>query len=77
MSNQPTHSVVLEHVRVRDCMHPGTLTCGAEDSLRDVAATMASQRVHVVVIRAANGEHPVGVVSDLDLVATASVFADC
>jgi CBS domain-containing protein len=58
-------------------MHAGTLTCAAEDPLRDVAAIMASQRVHAVVIRPANGERPVGVVSDLDVVAAVAAGADC
>ncbi len=58
-------------------MHPGTLTCAAEDPLRDVAAIMASQRVHAVVITTADGERPVGVVSDLDVVAAVAAGADC
>ncbi|HUA47556.1 MAG TPA: CBS domain-containing protein [Solirubrobacteraceae bacterium] len=58
-------------------MHPGVLTCGADDSLRDVAATMANHRVHAVVITAPNASHPVGVVSDLDVVASLAAGADC
>ena len=65
------------HVRVRDCMHPGTLTCGAEDSLRDVAAIMATHRVHAVVVTTTNGQRPVGVVSDLDVAAAVAVGSDC
>ena len=67
----------LAHVRVRDCMHHGVLTCSANDSLRDVAAIMANHRVHAVVITSSNGERPVGVVSDLDVVAAVATRADC
>jgi CBS domain-containing protein len=77
MPNQPTHSPPLAHIRVRDCMHPGTLACGADDSLRDVAAIMATHRVHAVVITAANGARPVGVVSDLDVATAVAAGADC
>jgi CBS domain-containing protein len=77
MANQPIHTSAVMHVRVRDCMHPGTLTCGADDPLRDVAAIMASHRVHAVLITAATGERPVGVVSDLDVVAAVAAGADC
>ena len=77
MPNQPTQSPVLTHVRVRDCMHAGTLTCGADDSLQDVAAIMANHRVHAVVITPANGGRPVGVVSDLDVAAAVAAGADC
>lgn len=58
-------------------MHPGVLTCSAADSLQDVAAIMATHRVHAVAITTANGDRPVGVVSDLDVVAAVAVGADC
>jgi CBS domain-containing protein len=58
-------------------MHHGVLTCSANDSLRDVAAIMANHRVHAVVITSSNGERPVGVVSDLDVVAAVATGADC
>jgi CBS domain-containing protein len=58
-------------------MHPGTLTCGAEDSLRDVAEIMATNRVHAVVITPPYGDRPVGVVSDLDVAAAVAAGADC
>jgi CBS domain-containing protein len=38
---------------------------------------MATHRVHAVVITAANGRRPVGVVSDLDVVAAVAAGADC
>ena len=77
MTNQPTQSPAITHVRVRDCMHPGTLTCGAEESLQDVAAIMANHRVHAVLVTAANGARPVAVVSDLDVVAALAAGVDC
>jgi CBS domain-containing protein len=77
MPNQPTNSPALSSVRVRDCMHAGTLTCAAEDSLQDVAAIMATYRVHAVVVTGTNGKRPVGVVSDLDVVAAVAADADC
>ena len=58
-------------------MHHGVLTCSADDSLPDVAAIMANHRVHAVVITSSNGERPVGVVSDLDVVAALATRADC
>jgi CBS domain-containing protein len=58
-------------------MHPGTLTCGADDSLQDVAAIMAAHHVHAVVITSANGGRPIGVVSDLDVAAAVAAGADC
>jgi CBS domain-containing protein len=58
-------------------MHPGTLTCDTDDSLRDVAAIMAAHRIHAVVLTAANGGQPVGVVSDLDVATAVAAGADC
>jgi CBS domain-containing protein len=58
-------------------MHHGVLTCNADDSLRDVAAIMANHRVHAVVITSSDGKRPVGVVSDLDVVAAVAARADC
>jgi CBS domain-containing protein len=58
-------------------MHPGVLTCSADDSLQDVAAIMAGHRVHAVVITSSSADRPVGVVSDMDLVAAVAAGADC
>ena len=58
-------------------MHHGVLTCGASDSLRDVAAIMAGYRVHAVVITTNGGERPVGIVSDLDVLAAVAKRVDC
>ena len=56
-------------------MHRGVHTCRREDPLSEVARTMAEQSVHCVIVESAGGEGgpPWGVVSDLDLVAAATV----
>jgi CBS domain-containing protein len=62
-------------LRVADAMHWGLFDCTPETSLRTVAALMSGERVHCVVVT----ENPRvarslwGVVSDLDLVAAATV----
>jgi CBS domain-containing protein len=60
---------------VREVMHDGILTCDRDASLADVARTMAEERVHCVVVESGSGDTgPLwGIVSDLDLVAAASV----
>jgi CBS domain-containing protein len=62
-------------VRVADAMHWGLVSCPADTSLREVAALMSDKRVHcVVVIDESSDELALwGVVSDLDLVAAATV----
>jgi CBS domain-containing protein len=72
MTDPSTHSSRLSYVRVRDCMHHGMLSCGPDDSLRDVAATMANHRVHAVLIAERQGGRPLGVVSVLDVAAAAA-----
>lgn len=76
MLNQPTRSRSLTHVRARDCMHPGVLTCAVDTSLQDVAAIMTTHRVHAVVITSHDGGRLVGVVSDLDVVAGVAAGAE-
>ncbi len=60
---------------VQRVMHPGVLVCGRDAPLAAVADLMATHRVHCVVV--ADDPRDVGslwgVVSDLDLVAAASV----
>jgi CBS domain-containing protein len=58
----------LEHVRVRDCMHHGILSCDADAPLDEVAATMARHRVHAVAVTNGNGGRVIAVVSDLDVI---------
>jgi CBS domain-containing protein len=72
MTDPQTRSSRLSHVRVRDCMHHGVLSCGPDDPIRDVAAIMANHRVHAVLITDREGGRPLGVVSDLDLAAAAA-----
>lgn len=62
-------------IRVSEAMHEGVLTCSKDASLAYVAAVMAGRRVHCIVV-AGDGRDPDdlwGLVSDLDLVAAASV----
>ena len=62
-------------MRVGDVMHQGVLTCGRDESLATVARLMADHRVHCIVVTD-DLMHALslwGVVSDLDLVAAASV----
>jgi CBS domain-containing protein len=65
----------LAALRVAEAMHPGVLTCGRDAPLSEVAATMTRERVHCVVVERGSGDagEPWGVVSDLDLVAAATV----
>ncbi len=61
--------------RVADAMHWGLVSCPAGASLTSVAALMADERVHSVVViddRSSTGSLW-GVISDLDLIAAASV----
>jgi CBS domain-containing protein len=62
-------------IRVAHAMHCGVLTCSRESSLEHVAGLMASRRVHCVVVmdEPEDADSLWGVVSDLDLVAAASV----
>lgn len=65
----------INELLVVDAMHRGVFTCEREDSLSDVAAIMVRELVHCVVVETGSGEAgpPWGIVSDLDLVAAASV----
>jgi CBS domain-containing protein len=67
----------IDELKVMDAMHRGVFTCEREDSLSEVAATMARELVHCVVVESGSGEAgpPWGIVSDLDLVA-AAIFRD-
>jgi CBS domain-containing protein len=62
-------------VRVRDAMHHGVFSCDRAAPLSEVAALMARERVHCVVVEG-DGDGAAstwGIVSDLDLVAAATV----
>ncbi len=63
-------------ILVSDAMHHGVLTCRRDASLAEVAELMAREHVHCVVVTDDDGSDPDalwGIVSDLDLVAAASV----
>lgn len=62
-------------IGVSDAMHHGVLTCSRDTSLLAVARLMAGERVHCVVVTDEPEDANVlwGIVSDLDLVAAASV----
>lgn len=76
MTTTTTHNRISE-VHVGAAMHRGVLTCERETLLTEVARTMADNAVHCVVVESGSGEGgPLwGVVSDLDLVAAATVRA--
>ena len=60
----------FERAKVADAMHAEVLTCPADAPLALVAAIMAAERVHCVVVEEAEGDRQEwAVVSDLDLVA--------
>jgi CBS domain-containing protein len=63
------------HLQVSEAMHRGVLTCSRDASLARVAELMATHRVHCVVVTddGQEGDSLWGLVSDLDLVAAASV----
>ena len=71
MADRSSDASQLGHVRVRDCMHVGVLTCSADTPLGEVAGIMTKHRVHAVAV-IDDRRRPIGVVSALDVVAAAS-----
>lgn len=65
----------LHSFRVSDAMHIGVVTCSPETPLSEVARIMAWKRLHSVVVAADLdvASSIWGIVSDVDLVAAASV----
>lgn len=60
----------LPELRVVDAMHPGLITCRADDPLRTVARLMSTYRVHAVFVTARREDEEGsrwGVVSDTAL----------
>jgi CBS domain-containing protein len=53
---------------VRDLMHPTLITCPAEATLGQAAAMLVRQRVHALIVAADTGQ-PLGLLSDIDLLA--------
>jgi CBS domain-containing protein len=70
MPDRPSHGSRLEHLRVRDCMHAGVLTCSADTPLVEVACIMTKHRVHAVAV-IDDKRRPIGLVAALDVVAAA------
>jgi CBS domain-containing protein len=70
-----TGPTAIARFRVANAMHRGVLTCPRDTPLSRVASIMARERVHCVVVtdESASVRSLWGVVSDLDLVAAASV----
>ena len=70
-----TRDLRIGELRVAAAMHAGVHTCDREAPLSEVAATMARESIHCVVVESGSGEAgpPWGIVSDLDLVAAAMV----
>lgn len=75
MSATIEHGPGIPLLQVADVMHAGVLTCDRDTPLADVAATMVRERVHCVVVENGSGEagRPWGIVSDLDLIAAATL----
>ena len=64
----------LASLRVAEVMHWGLVSCPADAPLDIVAALMSAERIHCVVVAHDSDAGALwGVVSDLDLVAAASV----
>jgi CBS domain-containing protein len=57
----------LAHTTVAEAMRPAVVMCGAEQRLTVVAATMASQSIHTVVVPSVHGGEALAI-TDLDLV---------
>jgi CBS domain-containing protein len=70
-----TQAPRIGRLQVESAMHPGVITCDRNAPLAEVAATMTRERVHCIVVESGSGDRgaPWGVVSDLDLVAAATV----
>ena len=74
MATQATAARIAA-IPVQEAMHAGVFACDRDAQLVDVAAVMAREHVHCVVVESGSGEDgPLwGVVSDLDLVAASTV----
>jgi CBS domain-containing protein len=67
----------FEEMTVADAMHPEVLTCPADAPLRLVAATMAGERVHCIVVEGTGGDaRGWALVSSLDLITAGSSALD-
>lgn len=70
-----TRTALIRSICVSEAMHPGVFGCDRDAPLSEVAATMTRERVHCVVVDRGSGDtgEPWGIISDLDLVAAATV----
>lgn len=66
----------FEQARVRDVMSDGVVSCPPDMPLRAVAAIMARERIHSVVVFNGGPERAWAIVSDLDVVSAASADLD-
>ena len=66
-SQVPDFHERLEHMRVKDAMTRQVVTCSTESPVCEVASGMVDNHIHRVVVVDAE-EHPVGIISSLDLV---------
>lgn len=60
---------------VRDLMHPGLITCSPESRLGQVSMQLTQQHVHALVV-VDREAHPLGIISDYDLLAGEWLSAD-
>jgi CBS domain-containing protein len=76
MTSTQSTTTELNSISVAQAMHAGVIACPPDTPLSAVAERMAAETVHCVVVADSTGGHGLwGVVSDLDLVAAASVRA--
>jgi CBS domain-containing protein len=60
---------------VRDLMHPGLLTCQPETTIGQLSALLTRHHIHALIV-ADPDNHPVGIISDYDLLAGEWLSAD-
>lgn len=66
----------FKEASVVDAMRMGIVTCSPDTTAREVARTMATYRIHSVVVSEMDGAKPLGVISDVDLAAAAAAGAE-
>ena len=76
MINRRNSASTLANARVGDCMHTGILSCASDATLAEVAELMSANRVHAVAVTDHGHSRPVGIVSDLDVVAAVATGTD-
>ena len=76
MTNHRNTASTLAHARVGNCMHTGILSCASDAPLAEVAESTSPNRVHAVAVTDHGHTRPVGIVSDLDVVAAVATGTD-